>query len=341
MNKLVPISKRWGTIVAPAATPAERAEALLDLALRAAEQTVGREPTDAIDPDEDTLIHHSRVAVEAHRILGAWTEASQIAQTQLEIEMVNGGFGWLNRGEEYRALYEILRHEMPDDEARRRSGRARQKAKWVEQSTRTLIEAGISPLEIAEAMHDASSSMLGIASSAITKVEQNYDLGQNQRVEAYYQILDEMRTLPVREFAHEHQQARVPPVELGTRRDPGYGAQFMVILAKTEDQVQGVLNRLRGFYVWVEDVYPPITAGQVLTQDARTVARIIELQNPLKLALYRVLSTSHPRPMDRAELARIVKAEPSQVSIALNEMLRNGVLDNERRGTELIWKLPE
>lgn len=148
---------------------ADRSEALYAILALAADLTVQRDELDTPDAYADPGFRAQEVR---RRTLKGIEDLRQIANMlELRWAIENGHETWVDADGAVTSLLEVIEGQMPDEEQRKSSGRARQVWSFLD-TAQAFREQGFSDQEIAECAKSGLSSALGITAAAQRKLEQ-------------------------------------------------------------------------------------------------------------------------------------------------------------------------
>lgn len=146
-----------------------RSEALFGILSLAAHLTIAREEQTNPDVYADPEFREQEVK---RRTLKGICDLRQIANMlELRWALENGHETWVDANGAEVSLLEVIEHQMPDEEQRKSSGRARQVWSFLD-AAQAFREQGISDRRIAECAKSGMSSALGITAAAQRKLEQ-------------------------------------------------------------------------------------------------------------------------------------------------------------------------
>jgi hypothetical protein len=154
---------------------ADRCDCLMQIVALAAELTVQRDEQDTPDAYADPTFREQEVRRRTLRGIEDLRQASNMME--LRWAMANGHERWTDADGAEVSLLEVIEGQMPDEEQRKSSGRARQMWAFVageHSAVAAFREQGISDQRIAECATSGMSSVLGIVSSYRKKLEDAY-----------------------------------------------------------------------------------------------------------------------------------------------------------------------
>lgn len=223
----------------------ERSESLLALLELAAHLSIEREEQDHPETYADPEFRRQEVK---RRTLRGITDLRQIANMlELRWAIQNGGERWVDADGAEVTLLEMIEGQMPDEEQRKSSGRARQVWSFLD-SAQAFREQGISDQRIAECAKSGLSSALGITASAQRRIAEVTPPGD--LCDKYQELIEaaaETTTLDglkkrIRTIV-DPTDAPPPPIPYSAEAD---GSHCWIVARPTSEQfVEVVLPRLK------------------------------------------------------------------------------------------------
>lgn len=233
----------------------DRGDSMLAILELAAHLTIEREESDGCDAYQDPEFRAQEIK---RRTLKGIEDLRQVANMlELRWAMQNGGQTWTDADGAEVSLLEVIESQMPDEEQRGSSGRARQAWAFVageNSAVAAFREQGISDQRIAECAKSGMSSVLGIVSSTRRKLE---EVTPPDELQAKYEELIEAaaETTNLDTLRKKCRQmvdpTDVPPPPIR------YSIEDDYFLAKpTQDQIADVFLRRLGDVLEVDKLLP-------------------------------------------------------------------------------------
>ena len=165
---------------------ADRTQALMGLLKYAARAMVDRDAEESPDAYENDDFYRQQIA---RLTLKGITDLGQAShKLELQWAMEHTEEVWVDADGAEVTLQEVIEGQMPDEEQRKSSGRARQVWAFGENAVPAFRKAGISDRRIAECNNSGLSSVLSIVSSAQHKLEETADPGELR--DKYERLID-------------------------------------------------------------------------------------------------------------------------------------------------------
>ena len=220
----------------------------------AAEAMVFREEDDNPEAYADPDFRRQQIACLELRGI---TEAQQILnRLVVHWTMEHGEEEWIDADGQAQTLKEVIEAQMPSEEQRKSSGRARQVAAFKERTIGAFRKAGFSDERIAECNNSGMSSVLGIVSSAQHRLEQTVEPDElPARYDALIQAASETTSLDDLKRAIQGildpDYEPPPTIRYSVENDGDHrGESYWVLLRPSHDQ-------------FIEHVLPVLKLGEV------------------------------------------------------------------------------
>jgi len=344
---------KLGHLIARVFTPGQEVadikQALLELALAVAEDSA---PEPKSDEADDQLVFESRLYDIALRSLHNIADAAMQAEQALVRQIQEKGLSFLNENEAWIPLADRLIDLTPSEQQQAKAGSARQLADWTQIANRVLLEQGaVEPDELDEINRNTGVSILRRAASAVNSVMEETP-GEDDdpeefkalRVEKLRRVVQDAKTLTVREFEEQWVEKRVPPVPISITRWPGQDKRTITCEVAIDRQMETFLGRLRGWYTLAD--YPPPLSPRMVLDESRSrqeLVRLLELRNPLKFAIASLLERGA---LAFDEIYQSVDADPDVVRAALSDLTIYEILERitsygDGDSPVTVWSLKE
>jgi hypothetical protein len=238
---------------------ADRSECLMQILSLAAELTVQRDEESNPDAYADPEFRQQEVRRRTLRGVEDLRQATNMAE--LRWVMDNGHETWVDADGAEVSLLEVIEGQMPDEEQRGSSGRARQVWAFVageNSAVAAFREQGFSDQEIARCATSGLSSALGIVSSCRRKLEESYP--ESDLRDRYGELIEAAaETTNLEELKRKCRQmvdpTDTPPPPIPYSAEPD-GERWWVVAHPTQDQFTELVLRRLGDRLGLDKLLP-------------------------------------------------------------------------------------
>jgi hypothetical protein len=237
---------------------ADRTDGMLDILELAAELTVRRDEQDNPDAYADEDFRRQEVK---RRTLKGVEDLRQIANVlELRVVMETGGETWIDADGAEVSLLEVIESQMPDEERRNSSGRARQIWSFLD-TAQAFREQGIPDREIAECARSGMSSVFGIVARAQRRLEEVAPPDElSEKYEQLIQLASETTKLGTLEqqidLLVDPTDVPPPPILYSIENDGISDGTWYFVAKLTHEQFTDVILRRLGDMLEVDKLLP-------------------------------------------------------------------------------------